>query len=243
VEIKILYEDEDFLVVNKPAGLMVHGDGRSSEPTLVDWLLRERPEIKDVGEPLVLTNGQKIGRHGLVHRLDKGTSGVLAVAKNQTAFDYLKHLFQKRKVEKIYHAILSGEMNRDDGIIEKPIGRSTHDFRKKTVGLSIAGKEREAVTFYRVLARGRGLSFVEFIPKTGRTHQIRVHAKFLGYPVLGDSLYGKKQASESDIGRMALHAREISFVNQAGRKISVIAPYPEDFETVLKSSFAGKLRF
>ena len=104
---------------------MVHGDGRSSEPTLVDWLLRERPEIKDVGEPLVLTNGQKIGRHGLVHRLDKGTSGVLAVAKNQTAFDYLKHLFQKRKVEKIYHAILSGEMNRDDGIIEKPIGRST----------------------------------------------------------------------------------------------------------------------
>lgn len=229
---------------------MVHGDGRGGEPTFVDWLLAERPAIKEVGEPLVLPSGERVIRPGLVHRLDKETSGVLVVAKNQIAFNYLKKLFQKREVEKIYHAILSGEMKRDDGIIEKPIGRSSHDFRKKTVGLSIVGKEREATTFYRVLARGGGFSFVEFIPKTGRTHQIRVHAKSLGYPVFGDPLYGNKNTEGLGIKRMALHAREISFVNQAGQKISVTAPYPEDFEAALRLHLwnkdlisAGKLRF
>lgn len=225
MKIEILYEDKDVLVINKPVGLIVHPDGKSKGPFLTDWLLKKFPEIKNVGE----------NWPGIVHRLDAGTSGVLIVAKNQPTFLFLKKQFQNRKILKVYNTFVWGEMKDDRGIIDKPIGRSKNDFRQRSAERGKKGKIRDAVTHFVVKKCANGFSFLEVRPRTGRTHQIRVHLKAIGYPVVGDSLYAAKRPLALGFKRLALHAASVEFENLTGKKIFVAAPLPEDFQEALKS--------
>lgn len=253
--IPILYEDDDVLAVNKPAGLVVHADGKTDEPTLVDWILERYPNIKDVGEPMrLMTPDDKleiIYRPGIVHRLDRETSGVLVIAKHQSAFLFLKKQFQGRETEKTYRAFVYGELKNDSGVIDRPIARSTGDFRKWSATRGVRGKEREAVTEYRVLARFQELaleskgypwkdpdffSFLEIKPKTGRTHQIRVHLKAINHPVVCDKLYASRRDCALGFNRLALHAFSLKFKLLNGKDVVVEAPYPEDFKKAIKTA-------
>lgn len=229
----ILYEDDDVLAIDKPAGLVVHSDGKTDEPNLVDWLLSKYPDIKNVGEPWINQKGEEILRSGIVHRLDRETSGVMLVAKTKEGFDLLKNQFKNREVKKIYHAFVVGEMKDSEGIIERPIGRSSQDFRKWSAQRGARGEMREAVTEYKVMSKKGGYSFVEVYPKTGRTHQIRVHFKAINHSLVGDSLYGRPQ---NDLGfkRTALHSYKTFFKDLNGQNHSVEAPYPEDFLGAIK---------
>jgi len=240
----VIYEDEYVLVLNKPSGLVVHGDGRTNEETLVDWILEHYPETEGVGEPLVLANGTVVDRPGVVHRLDRETSGVIVIAKTQESFLNLKEQFKNRKVEKIYNAFVYGHFPSTDvqggkekeGIINRPIGRSASDFRKWSAQRGARGELREAITEYKVLkeevAEEQKISFLEIKPKTGRTHQIRVHMKAINHPVICDKLYAPKSLCLLGFDRLALHARNISFLTLKG-DISAEADLPEDFVRAL----------
>lgn len=236
---EILLEDDNYIVFNKPAGLVVHSDGKTKDYTLADWLIENRPEMKDVGEPLELSSGEKILRPGIVHRLDKDTSGAIVVAKNEKAFKDLKEKFQNREVDKKYHAFVYGELPETDDTINRPIGRSKKDFRKWSAQRGARGEMREAITNYRVMdtgtVDGNTVSFVEAEPKTGRTHQIRVHFKAIHHAVVSDALYAPNQPQLLGLKRQALHAYTLSFKGLKGKKVSVTAPYPEDFENALKT--------
>lgn len=227
MNIPVLYEDPDILVVNKPAGLVVHSDGRTEEPTLVDWLLEKYPSIKGVGEY------DEIERSGIVHRLDRETSGIMAIAKNQKAFAFLKEQFQSRKVEKIYHAFVYGKVKQDEGVINRPIARSKRGGATWSATRGKKGKEREAITEYKVLKRRKDYSLVELRPLTGRTHQLRVHLKAINYPVVCDKLYAPNRGCVLGFNHLALHARSLSLALPNGREIKIEAPYPKDFQNAL----------
>lgn len=243
--IQIIYEDKNLLALNKPSGLPVHGDGRSKEPTLVDWLLEKYPEIRDVGEPQHTPTGEIILRPGIVHRLDRETSGVMVVARNQETFLALKKEFQERRVKKTYRAFVYGVMKNDAGIIDKPIGRSRSDgakwsaeFGAKGTVSENSGKRelREAVTEYKVLARAtdhedtlQDWTYLEAYPRTGRTHQIRVHLKAIGHPVVCDKLYAPKKPCILNFSRLALHAFAIEFTLPNAGVMRFEAELPEEF--------------
>lgn len=238
----IIYEDENVFVFNKPAGLMVHGDGRTKDKTLADLLLEKYPKMKEIGEPLKIKSkdGEEktIYRPGIVHRLDKDTTGVITVAKNQKSFESLKKQFQERVVEKKYLAVVAGSVKDDKGIIDRPIGRSKSDFRKWSATRGKRGELREAVTEYRVLKRfsdkkGEKFTLLEISPKTGRTHQIRVHLKAINHPIISDPLYAPKTAGALGFARPALHALSLKFLSPAGKRISAEAPPSEDIAKIL----------
>ena len=261
MKIKILYEDSNILAIDKPSGISVHSDGRSKEKTIADWVLKNYPKMKNVGENEIYENKSvktEIKKPGIVHRLDKETSGVLLLAKNEKAYQFLKSQFQERVVKKPYVAIVSGDMKNDRGVINKPIGRSPKDFRRYLAGRGARGEMRDAVTQYRVLKRftlpapslrregnfhqtppakgecpkGEGVNkftFLEIRPKTGRTHQIRVHMKYLNHPVVCDSLYNPDNPTPKGITRMALHAKSIEFKNLKGEIIRVESSVPKEF--------------
>jgi len=234
MKIKILYEDADILAIEKPSGVAVHPDGRHKEVTISDWFLKNYPETKEVGEAL-----GEILRPGIVHRLDRETSGVLLLAKNQKAHQFLKEQFKNRETKKTYLAIVLGWPKENHGVIDKPIGRSPADFRRRLSGRGARGTLREAVTEYKVLEKietkeGKKFSLLEVSPKTGRTHQIRVHLKFSNYPVVCDSLYSPKAPSPEGLTRLALHAESIEFKKLDGKTIKISSPIPEEFKKVLK---------
>jgi 23S rRNA pseudouridine1911/1915/1917 synthase len=246
MKIKILYEDSNILAIDKPSGILVHPDQRSTEKTVLDLFLKKYPKVE------------------LVHRLDKDTSGVMLLAKNKKSHEFLKQQFQDRVVKKTYIAIVSGYVKNDRGVINKPIGRSPKDFRRYLSGRGARGEMREAITEYKVLKRfeittpkpllkkeGRNSSrpakgewpkaegvdkftYLEVRPKTGRTHQIRVHMKFLNHPVVGDSLYNPDTPCPKGISRLALHAKSIEFKNLKGKTIKVESPLPKEFSKILK---------
>lgn len=246
MEPDILYEDEDMLAINKPSGLVAHGDGKTDEPTLVDWILKIYPDIKEIGEPSRTTTGEIIYRPGIVHRLDRETSGVMLVAKTEKGFQHLKEQFQKHEIKKTYHAFVYGEMparingvsyfggKNDSGKIDRPIGRSKKDFRMWSAQRGTRGELREALTEYTVVSRFKGYSFVHAMPKTGRTHQIRVHFKAINYPLVSDSLYAPDRENILGFKRLALHSYEIIFKDIRGSIHRIIASYPEDFLHALK---------
>lgn len=226
---EIIYETENFLAVNKPAGLLVHqartadkkDDARQKEPTLVDWLLARYPELRAVGDDPEF-------RPGIVHRLDKETSGVILVPKNQDYFEYLKSLFQSHAIKKEYYAVVSGVPKDSEGIIEKPIGITNGTLKR-----SVRSKKmlKDAVTRYRVVRKfknpeGESFSLLAVSPETGRTHQIRVHLASIGHPVVGDPLYGPKQRSGS---RLMLHAAAIEFREKNGSVIRIESELPQEF--------------
>jgi len=235
-DIEIIYEDDDVVAVNKPAGLVVHSDGRTVEPTLSDWILKKYPQTKNVGEPVVLASGNEITKHGIVHRLDRGTSGVMLVAKNQETFLFLKRQFQDRKIKKVYHAIVYGKFKEKRGTVDKPIGKSKSDFRRFAVGADARGMLREAITEYKVLCGTNEFSYVEVYPKTGRTHQIRVHLKSVQHPVVCDKLYAPKKECVHGLERTALHALSIDFFLRGNKRMKLEAPLPLDFKQALKDT-------
>ncbi len=233
---EILFETDEYIVINKPAGLVVHADGKTTEPTLVDWIMENYPEIENVGEPLI-TEKDIIKRPGIVHRLDRETSGVMIIAKTPEAFEFFKSAFKNRDVSKTYSAIVWGHVKEDEDTIDAPIARSASDFRKWSAQRGARGTKRSAVTDYKVLARfidgGEKFSMLELKPKTGRTHQIRVHMKYMNHPIICDSLYAEGKPKVLGFNRTALHSRKIEFTDPSGEEKSFEAPYPDDFSEIL----------
>lgn len=233
--ISVVYEDEHILAVNKPSGMMVHGaegelPAEKVGSTVADWVLARNPDMADVGEPMVTARGIKIPRPGIVHRLDKDTSGILVLAKTQETFLFLKKAFQEREIIKEYKAIVYGIVGENEGKIDLPIARSAADFRRKSTRENARGARREALTLFKTEARhssaagfggakGEDMSFLSVFPKTGRTHQIRVHMKAIGYPVLCDPLYAPRLPCPLELGRLALHAFAIEFETPNGQKL------------------------
>jgi len=233
--LQILYEDKNLVIINKPAGLVVHTDGRTKEESVIDWVAQKYPENKDVGEPLKIVTGEVIKRYGIVHRIDRETSGVLVIAKNQETYEHLKKQFLDRTIEKFYHAVVYGEMRYDEGLINLPIGRHKSDFRKWTADDNTRGIVKEALTYYKVLARKDKMSLVEVNPQTGRTHQIRVHLNAVGHPIVGDKLYAPTKKALDGIDRLALHSYSIELETLEGKVLKIKAPYPEDFAQAVEN--------
>jgi 23S rRNA pseudouridine1911/1915/1917 synthase len=236
---EIIFENNDFLVINKPSGIMVHGDGRSTEMTVADFVLDKYPEIKEVGEPMTIEmKGEEITiyRPGIVHRLDKDTSGVLIVTKNQESFEYFKNQFKERQIQKTYNAMVWGHFKEPEGSIDDSIGRSASDFRRRSASRGKRGKLREAVTEYKVLGEfergGEIFSYLDIYPRTGRTHQIRVHMQHIHHPIVCDPLYSGKKTCPI-VGRLALHASKIEFTGPDGDKHLFEAQIPDDIKETL----------
>ena len=230
--IEIIYADQDVIVINKPPGMPVHSGGSVSGRTVVDFLLQKFPELRGVGEDLL--------RPGIVHRLDKDTSGVMVVARNQKSFAALKVLFQKRLVEKTYLAIVCGKLRLKQGAINLPIGRMEKNPTKRGIagGRGKIRGEREAMTEYRMLKRGNDYSLLELYPKTGRMHQLRVHLKAIGHPVACDTKYGGKNVCcPVGASRQLLHAKSLSFSFPEGRKLHFEADPPADFLLAERAAF------
>jgi 23S rRNA pseudouridine1911/1915/1917 synthase len=221
----VLFEDEALLVLNKPPGLVVHPAAGHEEHTLVNALLHHcAGQLSGIGG---------VARPGIVHRLDKETSGCLVVAKNDDTHLALSAQFATRKVEKIYHAILCGELPRDQGEIRAAIARHPSHRKRMAVDDDVG---REARTDYRMLERLRGATLIEAVLHTGRTHQIRVHFQFLGFPVVGDATYGSRQNQRlADLTgytapRQMLHAYRLAFIHpRTAKRLSFEAPRPDDF--------------
>lgn len=240
-KIEVVFENENILAVNKPIGILVHGDGRHEQVTLVDWILENYPEIAGVGEDIFINEKTTILRPGIVHRLDKDTTGVLLIAKNQDSFYSLKEQFKNRDIKKNYRCFVYGAVKFDMKTILAEIGRSKSDFRKWTTNRGVRGEARPAETQYKLLAKNEDFSYLDIFPKTGRTHQIRVHLKHDNYPIVADHLYaGKKYdrelAPEENLffTRQALHAYKIEFKDLDGTWLKAIAPIPKSFEKALE---------
>lgn len=217
IALSVLYEDDDLIVINKPAGLVVHPAAGHASGTLVNALLFHCDELSGIGG---------VERPGIVHRLDKETSGCMVAAKNDVAHQSLVEQFAGREVTKIYLAIASGKPRRRDGLIDVPIGRHRVHRQKMAVVKPEHGKE--ARTSWKVLAALEAGSLIECTLHTGRTHQIRVHLKHLGHPLVGDSVYGK---ASPQFPRQMLHAWKLGFNHpRTGQRIDCVAPIPEDFK-------------
>jgi len=247
MKLKIIYEDNDIIVIDKPSGLLVHGMNENDKSeTIVSLLYIIYPEIKSVGEnPL---------RPGIVHRLDKETSGLMVIAKNNETFYELKKLFQERKVEKKYIALVSGVLEKESGIIDKPLmkmGARTRIFNfqfsifKQSPNAQIPKEYRQALTAYKVLKRYNDYTLVEVTPKTGRQHQIRVHFASINHPVACDKLYGRKAkkcpalsagnvalSATPKLSRHFLHATYLKF-RLKNALMEFDSGLPQDLETTL----------
>ena len=223
VELDVVYEDDDVIVVDKPPGLVVHPGAGNTSGTLVHGLVARYPEIVDVGDP---------ARPGVVHRLDKGTSGLLIVARSQGAYTDLVSQMASRSVERRYDALAWGKPEPPTGVIDAPVGRSARDPTRMTV----SSRGRAARTHYRVQAvyrRPAVVSLLECKLETGRTHQVRVHLAAIHHPVVGDARYGGKR-EPIDAPRPLLHARSLAFVHpRSGDRVELEAPLPADFDDVL----------
>lgn len=224
IDIEVVYEDRDIIVVNKPAGMVVHPGAGVTSGTLVNALVHMCKDLSGIGGEI---------RPGIVHRLDKETSGIMVVAKNDRAHKSLSGQFKSRETEKEYVAIVSGEMKKNSGVFSSPIGRSPSNRVKMT---SFSKAARDAETRWEVVERLRGATLVSIWPKTGRTHQIRVHFSENGFPVLADKVYGGKKSRPRNSGtlggsikRHALHARSLGFIHPVtGKRIEFSTEIPED---------------
>lgn len=222
---EIIYSDRDIIAINKPPGMAIHGGFSVSGKTVVDFLVEKFPEMKTVGDDPAV-------RPGIVHRLDKNTSGVMIAARNQESFDALKKMFQERRVEKVYRAIVCGRVKTARGIISFPIGRMARNPLKRGAerGKAQVRGAREAATEYRLIRANNIYSLIELCPKTGRMHQLRVHIKEIGHPVACDTIYGGKNVCcPAGILRQLLHAQSLSFSFPEGRNRMFEADPPEDF--------------
>ena len=247
----IIFENDDYLVVNKPAGLIVHGGTGIEEPVLTDWLRNRYPEIENVGDdPL---------RPGLVHRLDKEASGLMIIAKNQKSFNYFKKLFKARRVIKKYIALAHGQISKEEDVITFPIRRARDGYRMAALPVSsetISDKNKpnnrdrgtiraqeeskEAITEFSVLKKYINYTLLDVKIKTGRTHQIRVHLYAYGHPLLGDPLYFTKKTKvknqKVNLNRIFLVANRLSFKDSNGEKQEFSIELPKELEIFLQKT-------
>jgi len=257
MKIKILFEDKNIIVIDKPAMVSVHSDGKTKEKTISDWVLETYPELEKVGEPMNIEYGGEkihIKRPGIVHRLDKETSGALVIARNQKTFNLLKEQFHDHKIVKVYRAFVYDYVKNPQaslltgkrGVINAPIGRSPKDIRAWTAGRGAKAPLRDATTEYIVLnnfsdnneekpTSEHRFSYIEAYPKTGRTHQIRVHMRYINHPVVSDPIYRGEKQKSLGMNRLALHAYSITFRLPNGELKTVEAPLPADFKKVIKT--------
>lgn len=225
IPLDIIYEDNDLLVIDKPAGMVVHPAPGHPTGTLVNAVLGHIPDIEGVG-------GER--RPGLVHRLDKDTSGLIVVAKNDAAHQFLQAQFQDRTVKKTYHALLVGHLPTPTGRIEAPIGRDTRHRKRMTI--TAANDGRDAITEYHTQATFAHHTLVTAHPKTGRTHQIRVHFQFMGCPIAGDTLYATPHSlshTPPQLNRHFLHAGKLELKLPGNIEKIFDCPLPADLQTVL----------
>lgn len=219
IPLGIVYEDDDLLVVDKPAGLVVHPSPGHAGHTLVNAVLAHCPNLSGIG-------GE--GRPGIVHRLDKDTSGLIIVAKNDAAHLSLARQLKERKIEKTYLALVEGRVRPAGGVIDAPIARDPRH-RKR---MAVVARGRDARTRYRVLREADGRSLLEVRPETGRTHQIRVHLASIGHPIAGDALYGRRR--DPSLARQFLHAQRLAFRHpRTGERIELEAPLADDLARYL----------
>jgi 23S rRNA pseudouridine1911/1915/1917 synthase len=242
MEPQIIYEDSDVLVINKPAGLIVHSDGRTHEPSVAEWVSQHYPSLVGVGEPWLSPQGEIVDRPGIVHRLDRTTSGVMILAKTSEAHAFLKKQFQDRKVQKVYEALVYGHPKNNSGIIEAEIARVRSVPPRWSARLKgVQNKKRAAITLWRVIQKAQDpmskepVSIVEAEPKTGRTHQIRVHLQALGYPIVSDHLYAPKKTQLLGLTRPALHAKSLSIELPSQKQMTFEAPLPDDMHQAIES--------
>ena len=215
IPLNVFYEDQNLFVINKPCGMVVHPARGNYSGTLVNALLHHSVELSSVNTDI---------RPGIVHRLDKETSGLILVAKDNITHTKLAKQFQRHTVEKQYVALVEKEVEFDEGIIDVPLGKSLRNFDKRAVRYD--DKSREAVTRYKVVKRYKGVTLVDLFPKTGRTHQLRVHMKYLGHPILGDDKYGNKNS----FPRLALHAQAIGFKHPGTKEfVKFSSTIPKEF--------------
>ena len=222
ITLEVIYEDDDLAIINKPIGLVVHPAPGNREHTLVNALLARFKQLSDINP----------SRPGIVHRLDKETSGLLVIAKNNASHLKLAKQFAEHSIQRKYIAIVSGCLEFDEDVIEASIGR--HPLKRKNMAVSFNENAKYAKTYYRTLKRSPNFSLVELRPFTGRTHQLRVHLAFLGYPILGDIKYGKNNFS-----RLALHAQEIGFIHPSTNKhVCFTSKIPPEFQDFIKKNIA-----
>ncbi len=226
-ELKKLFEDQYILIINKPAGISVHKGAGGQQETLLDVFGFHYPRIKEI---------EDTDRPGIVHRLDKATSGILILAKDRISMNRLQKQFKRREVKKTYLALVSGRMRYRSGTIDAPIVRSTRNRTRYIVtnwDHELAEKAREAITEYFVIREYHDFSFVRLMPRTGRTHQLRVHLSHYNNPILGDRVYGK--GAKTTFERLALHAYGIEFYHPiTGHLIMSYSPFPSIFREFLK---------
>ncbi len=231
MELTILYENADIVVVDKPAGLIVHHDGRTVEPTAEEWFRGKYPEVT-LERPYV-------------HRLDRDTSGVLVFAKNEKAYDFLRKAFTERDVHKTYLAFVYGVPKEKEGTIDFDIGRSRKDFRLHSAQPKARGTLRAARTRYTVLGTDATAThaLLRVEPETGRTHQIRVHLKAIHHPIVSDPLYAPKGPHDLGLTRLGLHAYMLDLPLLSGARATITAPVPADLRVALAAFPSAAVQF
>jgi len=223
IQLSIVYEDEYIIVIDKPKGMVVHPAAGNYSGTLVNAL------VEYCGDSLSNING--VIRPGIVHRIDKDTSGMLVVAKNNAAHEKLSEMLKSHDIKRIYAAVVEGIIREDSGKIDAPIGRHPVDRKKMSVNTR---NGRRAVTNFRVLERFKENTYVELRLETGRTHQIRVHMSYIGYPIVGDEVYGRRN-QKYDVAGQALHARKLEFLHPiSGKAVEFESQLPEYFVKLLE---------
>lgn len=206
--IPVLFENNDYIIINKPSGLVVHPYDYSTEYTLLDFLHEKLSEIFFGNNIITLQDKRIINLGGIVHKLDRDTSGVMVIAKKEEIFKDLQEQFRNHKINKLYIALVEGNIEKDVFTIDAPLGRSKKDYKQSTNPENPRGELRSAITDVHVLKRNKITTLVELSPKTGRTHQLRAHMSSIGHPIIGDKIYG----SITESPRIMLHAHKLSFM-------------------------------
>lgn len=249
IKLNVIYEDKNVIAIDKPAGIATHPAKPTQTDTVANALLAYYPAIEEVGDPSTssgqapstgastelsrMSSGQANLRPGIVHRLDKDTSGILIVAKNNQTFNWLKKQFAQRKVVKKYLAMVTGKIKEQQGVISKPISKKRGTIKRTTAPIS---GTKEAVTYYRVIKIFDDYTLTEAEPKTGRTHQIRVHLASIGHPLAGDKLYGfKNQICPPGLKRHFLHASYLKISLPDGKMVELYSELPDDLGKVLNN--------
>ncbi|MDB5237095.1 MAG: Pseudouridine synthase [Parcubacteria group bacterium] len=233
MELPIIYEDADLVAIDKPIGVMAHPDGHSTEETVSDWFAAKYPESREVGETQRLRDDTEIMRPGIVHRLDRDTSGVLILAKTPEAHAFLKAAFQEHTINKTYLAFVYGTLKEESGMVNLPIGRSRTDFRLRSAQRGAKGLMREAITRYEVIGDIRTHSLVKVMPETGRTHQIRVHLKAIHHPIVCDPLYSPNHPCDLGFKRLGLHAYQLDLPLPSGERMTLTSPIPSELKSAV----------